>query len=144
MGTQNYQPASQLVKLSTVRFDFDKHPHLIFDWFEKRGLATPEELILPKIGYVVLAKNVGPVVIGFLRGCEGNVGMIDSIISNPEIAAEVRDEAIDFLINRLVAAAFKKNIFKVFGFSEDANTLKRAERHGFKVVSQTLVALSLS
>jgi len=144
LDTQNYPHLNQSARFCCTRFDFDRDPDLILTWLEKRKLVIPDSLELPNIGYVVKSKTEGPIALGFLRQCEGNVGMIDSLISDPEIKPEIRDGAIDFLILRLIAAAKRKKIYKVFGFSEDGNTLLRAKKHGFKLLSQRLVAITLS
>ena len=107
-------------------------------------MEVPDEINLPKIGFVMGSKDLGPIAIGFLRRCEGGVGMIDSMITNPGAPAAIRDEALDLLIIRLVASAKRRKIYKIMGYSQDENTLLRAQRHGFNIVSQSLVALSVS
>lgn len=144
MATQNFQLRNPEVNYTCRRFDFDDHPQLIFDWLGARGMEVPDEINLPKIGFIMGTKQHGPVAIGFLRRCEGHVGMLDSMITNPEIPASIRDEALDLLIIRLVASAKRRKLFKIMGYSQDENTLLRAQKHGFHVVSQSLVALSVS
>lgn len=144
MDIQNFQLLNPEVKYTCTRFDFETHPHLIFEWMEARGMEVPDELNLPKVGFILGAKNYGPIAIGFLRRCEGNVGMIDSMITNPAIPAKLRNEALDLLIIRLVSSAKRRKIFKIMGYSQDENTLLRAQRHGFHLVSQSLIALTVS
>jgi hypothetical protein len=144
LDIQNYQPLNQSVKFSCQKFDFDKHTDYLLDWLEKRKIQIPNSIEVPKLGYLIRTKDSGPVVMGFLRVCEGNVGMIDSLVSNPDIEPAIRDRAMDFLILRLMAAAKRKKIYRVFGFSQDENTLLRASRLGFNTLSQRLVSITLS
>ena len=141
---QNCQQINPSIKFSCRRFNFNDDPNLILDWMEQRKLEIPNKLELPKIGFVIKTKQNGAIAIGFLRICEGNVAMIDSMITNPAINSDIRDKALDFLVHRLIASARRKNIFKIFGYSMDKNTLLRAQKHGFKIVSQTLIALQIS
>lgn len=141
---QNYRQPNQSVKFFSKKFNFDKNVDLLLNWLEKRKIIIPDAIELPKLGFLIGAKDLGPIAIGFLRQCENNVGMIDSMITNPEIDPMIRNEAIDFLVLRLIAAAKQKQIYKIFGFSSDRNTLLRAQRLGFNLLSQKLVSLTVA
>ena len=107
-------------------------------------MDVPQMLEIPNVGFIVNHNDLGPVALGFIRKCEGGFGMIDSMITNPTAPAAIRDAALDKLVSRLVASAKRRKLYKIFAFSEDEHTLERAKRHGFNVVSQTMIALTVS
>lgn len=98
---------------------------------------------VPQIGYVAYEDNMTRdpdkmIAAGFLRQCEGNYAIFDGLITNPEVAASVRSEAIDMVVECLINTAKSLKINKIIGFSTDKNTLIRALKFGFTHLDQTV------
>jgi hypothetical protein len=123
-------------------FEHQHETYLIKNWLKKRGLRQKLCDDLPFIG--VLAHDLNDyIAAGFLRHVEKNFGLIDSLISNPDIDGKRRNEAIDAVVSKLILIAKEKGISKLLAMSVDENTLIRSKSHGFielqyKVISKDL------
>lgn len=109
---------------------------------KKREKDPKDVYTLPKIGYLVFEEDV-VIGAGFLRQCEGGYGLFDSYITNPTIGPKLRDQALEMITKNLVITAKNMGITHLIGFSVDANTITRSQRHGFiltdyKVITQVL------
>lgn len=101
---------------------------------KKRGMwsyTAAEQL--PKLGFVVYAEreaydSYDAVCAGFLREVEGGSYMFDSLISNPDLNSEQRNEGMNLLWKAVIEAAGKSLII---GFSVDEGTIQRAVDAGF-------------
>lgn len=101
--------------------------HLFFHQNMDQRLADS----LPKHGFMVFDSGV-PVAMGFIRRLEGNLGVLDSYITNPNFTPGGRNRALDLLTKKLIR--FGKDKLKLKGllaFSADTNTIQRATNHGF-------------
>lgn len=112
-------------------------------WLIARDKKQWEASTLPENGLIAYSDNV-PIAAAFLRLCEGQFGMIDALVTNPEISGELRHIAIDQVINRLLSLANSLHLKALLAFSVDKGTLERAERLGFEKRSETIIALDLS
>lgn len=92
-----------------------------------------------KFGFGVYDLDNRPIAFGFLRMCEGDYALFDGIITNPHMNGEIRDKALDLLTKTLLMNAKSLNIKCIIGWSIDINTLKRAEKHGFSYLKETLI-----
>jgi hypothetical protein len=108
--------------------------HVLQRWLIRNG--APVSLIrnLPKLGYVV--PGVG---MAFLRMCEGNVAIMDSLITNPLCSPATRHSALETLFSNIADAAATNGVTCLIGFSIDAGALGRAKRHGFQQIRHTVV-----
>lgn len=109
---------------------------------KKREIDIQELKDLPKVGFLVFEEDrfIGA---GFLRKCEGNVGIFDSYITDPAIPAKLRNQALEMITKNLIDAAKSNGINRLIAFSMDENTIIRSQRHGFaltdhKVLGQVL------
>lgn len=93
---------------------------------------------LPSIGYIVPG-----VAMGFLRKIEGGQGLLDSFITNPRAPAELRNQALDIITQKLLDKAQKLNINQILAFSVDENTIMRGQRFGFITCPHAVIALNL-
>lgn len=93
---------------------------------------------LPELGYIFFDGN-RPIAAGFLRKCEGEMGIIDSFITSPGEPPELRNKALDILTKRLVHTANKLGISKLLAFSLDQNTIMRGLRHGFEATTHVII-----
>ena len=116
-------------------FKYDKKKHLqdIYRFLLSRKMDPKEVDTLPHVGFIGYYgdKPVGAI---FLRTCEGHIAWLDSLITDEHVDSLARNLVIDELTNRVLAYAKEYEFRKVVGFSIDENTIKRAERHGFKVL----------
>ena len=111
-------------------------------WLCIHGQAPRERLDLPLKGFYVEIDNI-PVAAGYLRKCEGNYGMIDSVVTNPTSKPEVRDQALNYLIEMLLTQAYKMSMKVVTAFTFDDHTVERAKRYGFEVLPHKTIVKSL-
>ena len=116
------------------------HTAELAQWLLSRGESQELCDSLPAIGF--MAKE-GPQYIAcmFLRMCEGGVGIIDSYATNPEIISTKRHEAIEKLLDEVIASTRIFKIKRLIAFSIDKGTIERGVKRGFKVQKHTLFAL---
>lgn len=100
--------------------------HELNAWLKARGLGPVTAASLPALGLIAPG-----VAAGFLRRCEGQVGIFDSFATNPAACPVMRHKALDEIYKRLIAQAYELGIDKLIGFSVDAGTVERSKRHGF-------------
>lgn len=89
----------------------------------------------------VLDKKI--VAIAALRLMEGEICYIDSMASNQTYESTVRHEALDVLTKTLLDLAKNLGFKKVFAHTKEECIVERAERHGFNVVKQKILAREL-
>lgn len=111
-------------------------------WLKVRDHISFKQSDLPEIGFIAFNKN-RPVCVAFLRMVEGNLAMIDSVGSNPDIEKDTRDEALDSIVKILLETAKHKKIHTVFSHTKLDCIIKRSEKHGFSVIPQKLIAIKL-
>lgn len=114
---------------------------LLNQWREARKLApiTLEEC--PHVGIMIM-HNEEPIAAGFLRNAEG-VGIIDSIVSNPEQKPDIRHKAINAIFERLISVARMMEMKRLLGTSVDSNTIERSKKFGFVQADHALMIMSL-
>jgi hypothetical protein len=111
-------------------------------WLAARNIDIWSNEYLPNVGYITVDDTL-PIAMGFLRMIEGNAGMIDALISNPESNPTLRNQAIDLVVTQLITKAKELKLSGLISFSSDENTLIRSEKFGFKIQAQQLIALKL-
>lgn len=99
---------------------------------------------LPKIGYIAFLDN-NPVAAGFLRKIEGNVAaQLDGLVSNPYLGSIIRHDALNKIVKQLIEDAKALKLQGIYAFTVDKSVLLRSESFGFKVIDQSVIALSFS
>lgn len=112
------------------------------EWLTARGKAPVSLSGIPELG--LMAENSqGPIAAAFIRRCEGNVGMIDGLVTNPKASSLDRHQAIDLVVQRLLAIAKTLELTRVLAFSTDEGTLRRSEKHGFRKTNYIVISQSL-
>lgn len=126
-------------------FDTTKDLDLINDWFRQRDKdrAITRVSELPCIGVLAVEDGVG-IAAGFIRLVEGDMGFMDSFISNPSCSAELRDLALDQIGIKLIKIAKANKIKRLIAFSVDNNTLTRACKHGFIIFPHVFTMLAIN
>jgi hypothetical protein len=125
------------------RFEPAKDLEAMQEWFSDRGLNAKWLEELPPVGFVAVHEGF-PICAGFLRRCEGGMGMIDSYVTDPKASPELRDKALEVVTNQIITFAKESGLRRLIAYSVDKNTLLRAERWGFKLVPQSLIARDLN
>ena len=115
---------------------------VINGWLRARGLREVEEDGVPNAGFICF-EGGEPVCAAFLRRCEGGVGIIEGMTSNPDMPGDVRHTALDVLVITLCKQASELEMTKVLAWTVDNSTLTRSARHGFQKLPQTLLAKDL-
>jgi hypothetical protein len=113
----------------------------IAHWLEQRGMETNLSK-LPENGILVCHSD-RPVAAGFIRKCEGNFAIFDSMVTNPQVHGSIRDESMDALFEGLIALAKDLNISKIIGFTIDENTLVRSQKFGFERTPYALMSIDM-
>lgn len=121
------------------RFNIHTDLEHINAWLTAHKMPEVTRHSLPEMGYMAW-HNGSPIGAVFLRRCEGDVGIVDSLISNPDSQGVLRHVALDALINHIVDQAKRTGITLLLGYTVDCSTLERSIRLGFtKSPYQTVV-----
>lgn len=124
-------------------FEIDKDFGLIKEWIAIRDIPMWEKDSIPKIGKIVSEDNIFQ-AIGFLRVCEGHLGIMDSLISNPLIERTSRSEAMDMLIQSLIEKAISLKLKAILGITVIPSLEERVVlSHGFKKHGCSVLVLNL-
>lgn len=94
---------------------------------------------LPRVGGIVFYAG-RPIAIGFVRQCEGNVGIWDGLITDPQAEPIERDKCLDALLIFLIRTMKSYGITRIISWAQDSNTIERAQKLGFKPIDATLMA----
>jgi hypothetical protein len=126
-----------------VRYFSHKDFELINDWLVERGHTRADPAEMPSVGFLVSVDDI-PTAACFLRRCEGNIGIVEGLVSNPAANAEQRHRALDAAIQFVVEEAKAREMTKLIATSLDSSALLRGcERHGFRKSPQTLIIRNL-
>lgn len=124
------------------RFDVNYHYNVMKKWLEYRGLRIPPIDEMPEIG--VVACNVAiPIAMAFLRRVEGGFGQIDSFVTNPECSKELRDTAATIVNQAILDKAKELNLKAIISYTQDTNTLIRAQKLGFSLLNHIVIVHNL-
>lgn len=115
---------------------------LVADWYKLRELTPPAADVYPELGFVAHYEGI-PVAVAFIRRVEGGYGQLDGLCSNPDFPGDMRSEAIDSVVLKIIHHAQHIGIKGLIAHSKDTNTLLRAKKHGFVQSDQTIIALNL-
>ena len=117
----------------------------VLDLLLSRNMADTHANSLPKLGVIVISGQQ-TLAAGFLRRIEGEdkSAILDSLITNPTLDPDLRNRALDHLVNNLLKLAQANGITNILAFSTDKNTLMRAERFGFVELPHQVITLDLT
>lgn len=105
---------------------------LINKWLQKHNHAPIDYGTSPAIGYIVPG-----VAVGFLRKCEGYVGLFDGLATNPLVSKSARNRAL----NAIYSSILKEPGFNtIIGWTLDASAFDRAVQQGFTPLPHALLA----
>lgn len=126
-----------------VKYNPTHHQKIIKEWLLDRNLNDSLSGELPKVGWIIF-KEGEAVASAFLRECEGNVLILDSIISNPKCSLYRRHLALEVLFESALLFARHIGCPRVLGFSVNKGTIKRSKKHGFIEQPHKLLSINLS
>lgn len=128
--------------MELVRFEA-RHILILDQWFKARGLPIVPSTDIAACGFIAFIDSI-PVAAMFLRKCEGDVGIVDGLIANPECDWETRNEGINAVISRVLEEAKQLGIIKILSFSENYRTVCRVTRDfGFSIQPGTVLVKKL-
>lgn len=126
-----------MVNITLHKYKFSDMP-TVLSWVKTHSMD--EDLIsdLPEIGYIARS-GATPIAAAFLRKVEGNFVLFDSLISDPTLPPELRDDALDLLGEQLIRTAKELEFKTIVGITKDKFTYMRALRLGFVHTSHALL-----
>jgi len=83
------------------------------------------------------------IAIAGFRLMEGEICFIDSMATDQKVEGQVRNSALDKLTVTMLKMAKDLGFKKVFATTKEDCIVKRAKKHGFCVVEQTVIAKEL-
>jgi N-acetylglutamate synthase-like GNAT family acetyltransferase len=116
----------------------DDHQHLA-RLLELRMLPRSLMNDLPLIGLIAFDGDGVCAGCIFLRMAEGDFGLIEGMITNPNVSSIERHVVLEKLVAKILDKAEGLNIKKILSYTEDYSVVMRAQRAGFKVSSQMLL-----
>jgi hypothetical protein len=108
----------------------------------KRSLSEITKADFPEHGYMAYQDDI-PIAASFLRKCEGNYAIIDSLITDPGAPSDKRHDAIDLITGNLISLAKDLGFKSLLCFSIDDSTIARARRHGFTETNHVTMGRNL-
>lgn len=97
---------------------------------------------LPGHTFCAIVKDKIIAIAGF-RLMEGELCFIDSMATDQSVEGAIRNEALDVLTKEILSMAKKLGFKKIFATTAYDCIVKRAEKHGFQVVEQKIIAREL-
>ena len=133
-----------MVEVSVVPFKF-KYLQMLLDMHKSHKDSYICDLnmrTLPKIGYIALLGDQ-PIAAGFLRRLEPCYAQLDTLVSNAYFGSQIRHKGVSLVVDSLLNEAKRLKLEGIIALTVDSGILKRAESLGFRVVPQSVIALSL-
>ena len=101
-------------------------------WLTGRKLMSMSNK--PKLSFVVY-DEYNLIAAMFVRQVEGNIGLIDGMVTNPEEPGFIRNTALNTLVTHTLKQCKRYDLNVILGWTLDEHTAKRAEKHGFKLLA---------
>ncbi len=121
------------IQLYSPRIHLD---HLI-RWTTSRDMPIESTDDLPPLGFMVMSSFPGiGIAAGFIRRCEGGIGLLGEYITNPSRLPEQRNEALDMLTKHIVENIKHYGITKLLAFTSDKTIIVMAKKHGFTLMPE--------
>lgn len=98
---------------------------------------------LPKTGYIAMVGDM-PIAAGFLRRVEPHFAQIDTLVTNAYAGSILRNKGIELIVDELISDANRLNLKGILALTANEGILLRAEKLGFHIVPQTVIAKVLN
>jgi len=116
--------------------------NLFTGWLQRRGMNASVLDEIPHKGRIIYY-NAKPMAIGFIRDVEGGFAMIDGYLGDPDSDANTRSKCLDLLTLDLLEYAKSLRLNKIFAFTVNKKTIRRALKLGFHKQKHTLILKSI-
>lgn len=124
-------------------FNEDRYTEEVGRWLIARAQKPPLENEFPAIGYMAFERGE-PIAVAFLRNVEGGLAAhLDGLATNPDAPSDMRSEAIDLVVEKIMDTAKKCHYKAVFAYSVDTGTIMRSKKFGFRVLPHVLIVSNL-
>jgi hypothetical protein len=100
--------------------------YLICEWWTAHKWNAPSYLMLPKTGFIIEG-----LCAGFLYKTDSEIAWLEFVISNPKSDKELRNEALNILIEKLINEAKQSGFKVIFTSVEHTKLIDRYKNHGF-------------
>jgi hypothetical protein len=123
----------------------EKHFPVLLDMHLAQHSKTYDFLdldTLPKIGFIVYSDTeYHYVAAGFLRLVEGGFAQIDTLVTNPNLVGDVRNEGLTLLVDTLIKTAKDMELKGIYSMTTDSSIIDRAMKLGFFVSNHVVIVL---
>lgn len=124
------------------RFHHHDHLEYIEELLKLRKLPLTFLDDIPTYGFIAFTDDDEAVATAFIRFIEGGAALIDGLITDPRKSPELRNMAIDLIVQALLDASRQGGIKKMIAYTIDEGTLTRAiKKYGFVQQPHTLIVL---
>lgn len=142
MVRQNWRLKEVWGNMESRLFSLEKDLLALNELLVKRDMSPFTAQEVPILG-VVVEKDSSVIAMGFIRQCEGFIGIFDSIITNPNLTSKERDSALNVLYGEIISLAKSVNILKLIGFSLHNSIVERSKAFGFIETNHKLLSLKI-
>lgn len=109
-------------------------------WGENRGMKIGTPGFLPPTG-IVVAYYSKPVCMGFMIRCDNGVAINSDFMSDPDAPKELRNEAVEFMREKLYELARQQGFRVVIAFTSIPKHVERLKEKGYIEMDKNLVHL---
>lgn len=118
------------MNLQAKYYDHATDYSMIKDWFDQRKFPPPEPRFLPPTGAVVEVDGA-PVACGFMFRTDAKAAVIGHLVTDPTAKGEVRNAALNYLIEALTEKAQDEGYLMVCCSTNVDRLMGRFEQLGF-------------
>ncbi len=106
-------------------------------WTQKNGQPVPYPQMLPQTGYI--EDNI---CAGFLYQTDSSICIIEHIVVNPDVDKEIRNKALNELIECLILEAKSMNYQTIIAFSDMGAVIERSKNFDFEITDNKYTMMS--
>lgn len=106
-------------------------------WTEKNGQTMPMQQMLPKTGFIE-----DGVCAGFLYCTDSSVCLLEHIVVNPDIDADLKNKCLNDLIENLIVTAKSMEFDTLVAFTDLGVVIERSKNFDFEVQENKYTMLS--
>ena len=106
----------------------------VSNWWVLHGEVPPIEALYPQTGFIV--ENVAA---GFLYRTDSAMAMIEMIIYNPQARRDIRQKALDEVIEAIILEAKALDYSILTGITNKPTVLERSKKFGFSLIENNMV-----
>ena len=120
--------------VNVINYDHEEHEYLLEFIAAKNGI-TSNGIIPSKIGFIGIVDNY-PIAFGFLRDVDGQYGIIEGIMTDPDRSPARRHHALSAVINFLIDESKSLKHKLILAWTKEESILKRADDLGFNILQE--------